>query len=282
MRSPSLPPDLADAGGAADRAAAQVVPPRLQIVGVTDVGRLRDRNEDAIDWDASLGVAMLADGMGGKQAGDVASRTALQSIKDDLRRALADVSRHGDRAHTREARGALVVELVRRANQGVRKSASRDNRLNGMGTTLVMVLAGPGFLTAAHVGDSRLYLHRRGELRRLTEDHSMVQELVQRGQLDSVQAARSRHRNVITRALGKSQDVAVDVAHHPFAPGDVFLLCSDGLTNMLSDAEIGAALAAHPDSLDAAARNTVRLANERGGRDNISVVLIRVPEGDHG
>ena len=248
---------------------------------MSDVGRIRERNEDAIDWDAALGVVMLADGMGGSQAGDVASRTALRSIKDDLRRALADVSRRGPRANSREVRELLVVELVRRANQGVRKSASRDNRLSGMGTTLVMVLVGPDFLTAAHVGDSRLYRLKEGILSRLTEDHSMVQELVQRGQLNATQAARSRHRNVITRALGKSPDVTVDVAHHDIVAGDVFLLCSDGLTNMLTDAELGATLAAHPGDLEAAACNAVRLANERGGRDNISVVLIRILASDH-
>jgi protein phosphatase len=256
--------------------------PPLEIAGCTDVGRVRERNEDAIDWDLRLGLAMVADGMGGSQGGDVASRTALQSIKDDLRRALADADRHGPRAHTREVRGALVMELVRRANQGVRKSAARDNRLNGMGTTLVMALLGPDFLTAAHVGDSRLYRVRAGVVERLTEDHSMVQELVQRGKMNASQAARSRHRNVITRALGKSQDVVVDVAHHPIAHGDVFLLCSDGLTNMLSDAEIGALLAAHPDDLGAAARSAVERANARGGRDNISVVLIRILGADHG
>lgn len=275
MRSPSLPPDT---GRARLRSLAV---PRLEIVGVSDVGRIRERNEDAIDWDASLGVILLADGMGGSQAGDVASRAALQSIKEDLRRALSDVSRHGPRANTREVRGLLVVELVRRANQGVRKIAARDNRLNGMGTTLVMVLVGPDFITAAHVGDSRLYQWKDGALSRLTEDHSMVQELVQRGQLNATQAARSRHRNVITRALGKSQDVTVDVAHHDIVPGDLFLLCSDGLTNVLTDAELVAALAAHPDDLDAAARNAVRLANERGGRDNISVVLIRILANDN-
>jgi len=256
--------------------------PVLEIVGLTDVGRVRERNEDAIDWDVPLGVALLADGMGGNQGGDVASRTALQSIKDDLRRALADGKRHGPRALTQEVRGALVVELVRRANQGVRKSASRDNRLSGMGTTLVMVLAGPGFLTAAHVGDSRLYRVRSACMERLTVDHSMVQELVQRGKMDAAQAARSRHRNVITRALGKSPDVEVDVAHHAIKAGDVFMLCSDGLTNMLSDAELGAVFEVNPEDLAAVARDAVWLANERGGRDNISIVLIRIARFEHG
>ncbi|MGH8663089.1 MAG: PP2C family protein-serine/threonine phosphatase, partial [Burkholderiales bacterium] len=152
--------------------------PLVEIAGVSDVGRLRRRNEDAIDWDTRLGVAMVADGMGGSQGGDIAARTALRSIKDDLRRALADSERHGARARSREVRASLVVELVRRANQGVRKSAARDKQLDGMGTTLVMILLGPDFVTAAHVGDSRLYRLHGSRLERLTEDHSMVQEMV--------------------------------------------------------------------------------------------------------
>jgi len=256
--------------------------PRVEIAGFTDVGRLRRRNEDAIAWDVRLGVAMVADGMGGSTGGDVASSTALRSIKDDLRRALADAERHGERGRTREVRASLVTELVRRANQGVRKSAASDQRLNGMGTTLVMALLGPDFITAAHVGDSRLYRLRGGQLERLTEDHSMVQEMVGRGQLSARQAAMSRHRNVITRALGIAQQVSVDVAHHPVEAGDIFLLCTDGLTNMVPEAEIGAALAAHAHHLEGAARNAVNLANARGGRDNVSVVLMRILGGNDG
>ena len=256
--------------------------PQLQIAGVTDVGRVRRRNEDAIEWDVELGLVMVADGMGGSQGGDIASTTALRSIKEDLRRAMADSGRHGERAMTRDVRGALAVELVRRANQGVRKSAARDHRLHGMGTTLVMALVGPDFVTSAHVGDSRMYRLRHGKLFRLTEDHSMVQELVHRGQMDERQAAQSRHRNVITRALGISQDVSVDVGHHSWLPGDVFLLCSDGLTNMVPDVDIAAALEEYPADIEAAAHNAVRLANARGGRDNVSVVLLRLLESDHG
>mgnify|MGYP003576193580 CR=1 FL=1 len=254
----------------------------VEIAGVTDVGRLRKRNEDAIEWDARLGVAMVADGMGGSQGGDVAAATALPSIKYDLRRALADGERHGERALSRDVRASLVVELVRRANQGVRMSAARDHRLNGMGTTLVLTLLGPDYLTAAHVGDSRLYRLRGPKLERLTEDHSMVQEMVGRGQMNARQAAMSRHRNVITRALGIARDVTVDVAHHAIAPGDIFMLCTDGLTNMVAEDEIGAALVAHAHDLETAGRNAVNLANARGGRDNVSVVLLRVLRGGDG
>lgn len=249
---------------------------RVEIAGVTDVGRLRRRNEDAIDWDVRLGVAMVADGMGGSQGGDIAATTALHSIKTDLRRALADCERHGARARSREVRGSLVVELVRRANQGVRKAAARDEKLNGMGTTLVMALLGPDFLTVAHVGDSRVYRLRGLRLQRLTEDHSMVQEMVERGQMNRREAAISRHRNVITRALGIAQDVTVDVAHHPVEAGDIYLLCTDGLTNMVPEPELGAAIGMHAHNLEGAARNAVNLANARGGRDNVSVVLMRI------
>ena len=274
MRSPILPPETSP-GSAQTR-----IPVRpavaVEIAGLSDVGRLRKRNEDAIDWDARLGVAMVADGMGGSQGGDVAAVTALRCIKADLRHALADGERHGARARSRQVRAALVVELVRRANQSVRKCAAADQRLNGMGTTLVLALLGPDYLTAAHVGDSRLYRLQGSRLQRLTEDHSMVQEMVERGQMNARQAAASRHRNVITRALGIAREVTVDVAHHDVVPGDLFMLCTDGLTNMVAEDEIAAVLGAHAHDLDAAARSAVSLANARGGRDNVSVVLLRI------
>lgn len=263
------------AGGATGRV-------RVEIAGVTDVGRHRRRNEDAIDWDAKLGVAMVADGMGGGQAGHVASVTALRSIRADLRRALADGERHGPRAQLRDVRGSLVVELVRRANQDVRKCAARDNSLTGMGTTIAVALAGPDYLTIAHVGDSRIYRMRAGTLDRLTDDHTMVQQLVERGEMMAHEAAVSRHRNVITRALGIAQDVVVDVAHHPTCVDDVYMLCSDGLTNMVAETDIGAVLGSAASGLERTARDVVALANERGGRDNISVVLMRILELAHG
>lgn len=254
----------------------------LDIAGLTDTGRHRKRNEDAIDWDKRLGLAMVADGMGGNQGGDVASVTALRSIKGDVRRALADTRRHGERADMREVRGSLVIELVRRANQAVRQSAARDPRLRGMGTTLVMCLLGQNFLTVAHVGDSRMYRLRAGELERLTEDHSVVQELVGRGELSAGQAAASRNRNIITRALGIFPDVVVDVAHHDMESGDIYMLCSDGLTGMTPEADIAELLANEAESLECRAKRAVELANSRGGKDNISIVLVRASEASHG
>jgi protein phosphatase len=151
-----------------------------------------------------------------------------------------------------------------------------------MGTTLVMALLGDGFLSVAHVGDSRMYRLREGAFERLTEDHTVVQELVVRGKLDPLEAAVSRNRNVITRALGIYQDVAVDVAHHDTRPGDIYMLCSDGLTGMASDADIAMVLGGCDGSLEQCARGLVELANSRGGKDNISVVLLRTLESSHG
>jgi len=254
----------------------------VEIAGMTDVGRHRKRNEDAIDWDARLGIAMVADGMGGNQGGDVASVTALRSIKNDLRLALAETHRNTQGAQSRDVRAALVVELVRRANQAIRQRAGRDPRLNGMGTTLVMCLVGSDYLTAAHVGDSRLYRLRGHKLQRLTEDHTMVQELVERGDMDALQAALSRNRNVITRALGITADVTVDIAHHELEPGDLYMMCSDGLTGMATDTDITAVLDATAASLEETAKRAIELANARGGRDNVSVVLLKVLEKSHG
>ena len=190
-----------EAGVAPPIASRTASAPGVEVGGVTDVGMRRKRNEDAIDWDLKLGLAMVAYGMGGNQGGNVASVTALRSIRNDLRRALVDVPRSGDRAGTRKVRGSLIVELVRRANQAVRAAAGRDPRLRGMGTTLVMALLGDGYLSVAHVGDSRMYRLREGLLERLTEDHTVVQELLVRGKLAPLAAAVSRNRNVITRAL---------------------------------------------------------------------------------
>jgi protein phosphatase len=277
-----LPHEASVAQPAQSIASRTASAPGVEVAGVTDVGMRRKRNEDAIDWDLQLGLAMVADGMGGNQGGNVASVTALRSIRNDLRRALADAPRSSDRAGTRKVRGALIAELVRRANHAVRAAAGRDPRLRGMGTTLVMALLGEGYLSVAHVGDSRMYRLREGSLDRLTDDHTVVQELLVRGKLDPLEAAVSRNRNVITRALGIYQDVAVDVAHHDTRPGDVYMLCSDGLTGMASDADIAMVLGNCDPSLEQSARGLVELANSRGGKDNVSVVLLRTLEHDHG
>jgi len=254
----------------------------LEIAGVTDAGRRRARNEDAIYWDAELGVALVADGMGGRSGGEVASTTAVRSIKSDLRLALAGP--HG-RAGGCGAAGecaAMLSELVRRANQRVLLAAARDPRCRGMGTTLVMALFSQGHLSVANVGDSRAYRLRDARLELLTHDHSMVQELVDRGAMNATEATLSQHRSVLTRALGVGPDIEVDVEHHHTLPGDVLMLCSDGLTRMATDAEIAGVIAPHLGDLRRAARAAVDFANARGGFDNVSIVLMRAGEACHG
>lgn len=228
----------------------------------TDVGRVRARNEDSVAVDADLGLLVVADGMGGHNAGDVASRMAIEGVLAAMRDA-AD----GD---DQRLQGA-----VRRANDSIYSAAGDDFDRSGMGTTVVAAWLRPSRLIVAHVGDSRLYRLRGGAIEMLTRDHTQVQDLVDRGILTPAQARVSTRRNFLSRALGTYPDVEIDSAEHPHAPGDVYLLCSDGLTNMVEDEEI-AAVVRGTRSLQAAAELLVSLANEYGGRDNISVALARL------
>lgn len=252
----------------------------LEIVGITDVGRARARNEDAIDWDTAIGLAVLADGMGGHNAGDVASALAVASIKTEMQHLLSGQAtvqdRDGAESDLAARDAALVAETVRRANRALYETVQREPRYAGMGTTMVLALFADDLVTISHVGDSRAYRLRRGQLEQLTVDHSLVQELLRNGYLTEEEARVSEHRNVITRALGIDPEVELDIQQHYVELGDIYLLCSDGLSNLLSDEEISTGLgSAGPDMLQAA-RELVRMANERGGYDNISVILVRI------
>jgi protein phosphatase len=241
------------------------------VCGVSDVGRRRRNNEDTIGWDAEYGLAVVADGMGGNNAGEVASATVVRTVKSDLRAAM----RLGGGDSDRVAMSRLCTEVVRRANQRVLAAAMRDPKLQGMGTTIAMLLVSDRFVTLAHAGDSRVYRLRAERFECLTRDHSMISDLVQRGSLSEEEARTSNHRNVLTRAIGLGSDLVVDVAQHDIHPGDTFLLCSDGLTGAVSDPELAALLGRDEDLADAC-RAAVDLANERGGHDNISIVLARL------
>jgi len=249
---------------------------RLQdIAGVTHVGLRRRTNEDVMAWDSELGLALVADGVGGHQGGEVASLTAARSIQADLRVALRaeGVEPHGD---CRDRRAALVHELVRRANQRVRVAAGRSRELAGMGTTLALTLLGSDFATIANVGDSRVYRMRGGALERLTHDHFALAELVERGHVAPGDASRSALRNVLSRALGMPGEIEPELTHHRLEGDDLFLLCSDGLTTAATDEEIGELMRGAGQDLHRAAEQAVELANRRGGRDNVSVILMRI------
>jgi serine/threonine protein phosphatase PrpC len=229
----------------------------------TDTGRARADNEDSAYARPPLYV--VADGMGGAQAGEVASALAVEEFRGGL-------TPHG----TAEQR---LSERVQAANRRIYETAHRRIEHEGMGTTLTAVYLDESNLAVAHVGDSRAYIFRDGELVRLTHDHSLVEELIRRGKLTPEQAAAHPQRSIITRALGIEPEVEVDTWSYPMRAGDVVLLCSDGLTSMISEPQIAAVLAEQPD-LNRAGDRLIAEANEAGGRDNITVVLFRLEDVD--
>lgn len=245
---------------------------KIVIHGITDVGLCREHNEDAISWDTRLGLALLADGMGGHNAGEVASILAVDSIKTSL----ADVVTPEIVASGVVDYKSVVVDAISFANREINEQSLENPDYAGMGTTLVLVLFLNHSLIYAHVGDSRIYRLRNGEFYRLTSDHSLVQEMIDNGYLTHEEAQESTSRNLITRALGISEEVEVDIADEDTEIGDIYLLCSDGLTDLVSDGEIAAMLTQNRDDLESAARMLVDMANHKGGTDNISVVLAAV------
>lgn len=235
---------------------------KLLAAWASDVGRVRSGNEDSLLVDERLGVFAVADGMGGHRGGEVASSTAVEAVRAAL------------------ATGAAIDGAIRAANAAIRDRAFGDPEVTGMGTTFTAVvpLEGPAVLVG-HVGDSRAYLIHGGMIRRLTRDHSLVEDLVREGQLTEEQAESHPQRSIITRALGIEPDVEVDLYTVTVATGDRILICSDGLSDMLSDHEIVAA--AQGDGRGAA-DSLVDAANEAGGTDNITVVVLDVTDVDEG
>jgi protein phosphatase len=227
----------------------------------TDTGRQRRDNEDSAF--ARAPVFVVADGMGGAQAGEVASRLAIEAFEHGL----PDDGSAEERLATR----------VREANHQIHERSRADRGRAGMGTTLTAAYVDDAHVAIAHVGDSRAYLFRDGTLQRLTQDHSLVDELVRRGKLTEEQAAEHPQRSIITRALGPEPDVEVDTWTYPARAGDVVLMCSDGLTSMISEERVRTVLEAN-ENLDAAADALIAEANEAGGRDNITVILFRLEE----
>lgn len=236
----------------------------------TDPGRVRANNEDAVDIDTQARIAVLADGMGGYNAGEVAARMATSFVRTEMARWLAQapqpLSQH-------DVRRALEI-CVSNANQAIYDSAQSNPQYSGMGTTLVAGVFCGAQLILAHVGDSRAYRLRAGKLTQITRDHSWLQEQVDAGWLTPEQAAQSAGRNLVTRALGAESTVAVEINEFQIAPGDLILMCSDGLSEMLSSADI-AALAGGGAPLDDKTSALIAAANAHGGRDNISVLLVQ-------
>ncbi|MBB5202776.1 protein phosphatase [Inhella inkyongensis] len=248
----------------------KALPYALELVGLTDVGRARNNNEDCFALDTEAGLAVLADGMGGYNAGEVASQMLTSFLHSELGRWL-----HEAEGAPPEAVRRAVEICVDNANRAILGAAQTNPRYAGMGTTLVMAVFRPEGVCVAHVGDSRAYRLRAGRLEQITRDHSLLQEQLDAGLITPEQAVHALHKNLVTRAVGVEPIVQVDVALHPLQPGDQFLLCSDGLSDMLDDAQLQALCLRNNDLTDAA-RMLIAGANEQGGRDNITAVLARV------
>lgn len=252
--------------------------PKFQrmIAGTSDAGRVRAGNEDSIVWDDALGLALLADGMGGHEGGEVASRLAVTTVLETLRKPLAEHWRAEEWASEISEPVLKLYAAVSHANQAVFDMALNQPEYEGMGTTLLAAYFHDDRATLAHIGDSRIYLWRNGVLTQLTVDHTLVQERIEEGTLTPDEAPFSGDRGVLTRALGVDPVVEVDMRDVIVQGGDIFLLCSDGCYDMLTYEETEDILQSFRDDPEQLTRQLVRKANENGGYDNISAVAIRI------
>ena len=239
-----------------------------------DTGRARTNNEDSVSLDEAVALAVLADGMGGYNAGEVASNMATSFIHTELGRWLREASTN---ATDTEVRRAMDI-CVDNANRAIFNAANSNPQYAGMGTTLVVAVFRENRLLVGHVGDSRAYRLRAGRLQQITRDHSLLQEQIDAGLITPEQAAFSANKNLVTRAVGVEDTVLLETHQHEVLPGDLYLMCSDGLSDMLDDASI-AQLLQTSDSLDQTARALIDGANDAGGKDNISVILVRASGG---
>ena len=239
-----------------------------EFAALSDAGRVRRNNEDAIAFDPALGLAVLADGMGGYNGGEVASGMAIALLQAGFGRWLAHA---GASAQPRAIRRAMQ-KSVDETNRSIYEAGAANPQLRGMGTTLVLEAFGPNRAVVGHIGDSRCYRWQGGALELLTRDHSLLQERLDAGAITQEQAAIFPYRNLVTRALGIERQVEVDVNEHAAHAGDLFLLCSDGLSEMLSESDMRIILSRNV-SLPQKATLLVAAANDNGGKDNISVLL---------
>ena len=248
---------------------------KVRIAGCTDTGLRRQHNEDHIGFDQELGIAVLADGMGGHQSGEIASHMAVESVLGTLQQ----LPNH----ETSESAGAItgshlleqVSNTISYSNSQIFDAAESGDTHKGMGTTLVAAMIRGSQIYAGHVGDSRLYLYRNDSLKRITRDHSLVQDLIDRGFYTEEEARKANVGHIVTRALGTREEVEVDTLQHDLEEGDVFLLCSDGLSDMVDDWKIEETLRELKHDLENTAQSLIDMANRNGGKDNISVILMQ-------
>jgi protein phosphatase len=251
----------------------------LQLASLTDPGRVRDHNEDCIEARPEIGLYVLADGMGGYNAGEVASGMATSLISDGLQeiwnpRDLARMPRDEVKALSEK----LIREQISRANNAIFTTSQNNPECAGMGTTLVVCLFYDNFVTVAHIGDSRLYRLRGDVMDQVTRDHSLLQEQLDSGLITPEEAKLSQNKNLVTRALGIDPTVEPEIHVHETQVDDIYVLCSDGLSDMVEDEEIRLTMVTLRQNPTLTVQQLVQSANDNGGRDNISAMLIRVAQ----
>lgn len=248
----------------------------LEVVVRTDPGRARSHNEDAVFADAGLGIAILADGMGGYNAGEVASSMASTLLASNLAHYIPSHQIGSGAASAVTEAEDVIAREVATANLAIYHAAQSHPQYAGMATTLVIAWFFDNRMIVGHLGDSRLYRLRGESFEQLTRDHSLLQEQLDSGMITIAAARRSNNRNLVTRGLGVGPEVDTEIHDHDIDAGDIVLLCSDGLNNMVDDAKISFVLQTLGDDLVLAAEHLVQLANDNGGRDNISVILVKI------
>ncbi|MGV0006076.1 MAG: Stp1/IreP family PP2C-type Ser/Thr phosphatase [Candidatus Porifericomitaceae bacterium WSBS_2022_MAG_OTU9] len=252
---------------------------QIEVINKSDVGSVRPHNEDSTASDSRLGFAIVADGMGGYLAGEAASSMAVSSITSHLLRKLPKL-RNNDELDTLPNNNKMLREAIEEANEKIYSTARSETDCKGMGTTMVAILFcrhDVDHICVAHVGDSRLYMLRDNKLQQITKDHSLIQEMIDKGVCSSVEEALEFvSKTYITRALGISRNVDVETTIHKIRQEDILLLCSDGLSDMLDDREIHRIMVKHSDNLERTADTLVKMANSAGGKDNISAVMVRI------
>jgi PPM family protein phosphatase len=252
---------------------------KLLCVGQTDTGRVREHNEDMIAFDGELGLVVLADGMGGYNAGEVASGIAVKTVFNLIRESIDRENLNLADDHSGMSRPSIILrDAIQRANKIIYQTARSQPHCEGMGTTVVAALFFDDRVSIAHVGDSRIYRVRGGAIEQITLDHSLLQELVDRGFYSPEEAQRASNKNYVTRALGVESNVEVEIQQHPVHKGDIYLLCSDGLSDMVEDDDMALTVSTFGANLNSVAQHLIQLANDNGGKDNISVVMAQVLE----
>src|SRR5271165_3326195 len=252
---------------------------KIASVALTDTGKVREHNEDMIGSEADIGLFVLADGMGGYNAGEVASGIAVKTIINLVRDAFLreDLSvRDAESGLTRPS--IILRDAIHRANKIIYHTSKTQPQCEGMGTTVVACLFHDNKMSIAHVGDSRLYRLRDNRFEQMTLDHSLLQELVDRGFYSPEEAQRAANKNYVTRALGVEATVEVEIQEVPTQKGDYYVLCSDGLSDMVEDDDIHLTISTFGANLETVAKQLIQLTNDNGGRDNVSVLMAHVAE----